>query len=51
MSDIDARKCVFMRRIAEKLHSAVADSTGSVKATHKQARISGNAAGNAGSLL
>ena len=40
-----------MRRIADKLRSAVADATGSVKATRKQARMSGNAAGNADSLL
>jgi len=40
-----------MRRIAEKLRSAVADATGSVKATHKQATMSGKVAGNADSLL
>ena len=50
MSDIDARKCVFKRRIAEKLRSAVADATDCIKATRKQARMSGNAAGNADSL-
>jgi len=33
-----------MRRIAEKLRSAVADATGSVKATHKQATMSGKVA-------
>ena len=36
LSDIDARKCVFMRRIAEKLRSAVADATGSVKAVNRK---------------
>jgi len=35
-SDIDARKCVFMRRIADKLRSAVAHVTGSVKAVNRK---------------
>jgi len=35
-SDIDARNCVFMRCIAEKLRSAVADATGSVKAVNRK---------------
>ena len=51
LSDIDARRCVFMRRIAENDRSAVADATGSVSAKWKQEIISGNAAEKEGSSL
>ena len=51
MSDIDARRCDFMRRITEKLRSAVADAIGSVSAHCKQTSISGNAIEKEQSLL
>jgi len=40
-----------MRRMAEKLRSAVTEATGRVSATRKQHKMSGNAAGTPESVL
>jgi hypothetical protein len=51
LSDIDARRCVLMRRSAENDRSAVADAIGSASAKWKQEILSGNAAEKEDSLL